>query len=490
METPSILKWRSAFFLAKTLKSLPGACFDLRRCLHNVPSLPDAIPADTEYIEGHSLWTNSGPNCSLKTRKEKPKRIYLSKLHATSVSASSSPNFRAWETNANNVVALLTLAERQGIPMMYGRHGPSIGPSPHPGAILDLDYASIQEKRWWKSMVSLGTGWSMAGTRISLWATGIDDDDKPPPTASEAACYLSRLCDAYDLSNQSSAALAAALTIPLHADISFFDPSEIELPQPTFATSATCSVSNRASAEFDLIDHLMTLSLSPWDPEVPCNFAGYWLLPIAASLQPIINQNKMEVLAKAMSPTIAGPLWLGLAICAAWTGAAASFLDHHQTRSSCDDTVSRANVWRLQHDCYQNYLDDGFSHTPPYGWPPFGHMRATDVELEIRDHLKCSRNWTYTQWQWSFSGTVDHGFSLDRASDRPSKEASRRYALIPSSEMHGQETMRKISEVATKTVFCMKLRSSTSGKSILLTSGVRQLVPVILIIYNDSRGHW
>ncbi|KAJ3459158.1 hypothetical protein MRS44_015231 [Fusarium solani] len=262
---------------------------------------------------------------------------------------------------------------------MYGRHGPSIGPSPHPGAILDLDYASIQEKRWWKSMVSLGTGWSMAGTRISLWAvsidnigvdveTGIDDDDKPPPTASEAACYLSRLCDAYDLSNQSSAALAAALTIPLHADISFFDPSEIELPQPTFATSATCSVSNRASAEFDLIDHLMTLSLSPW---------------------------------------VIGP-----------------------------------SLW-----------NDGFSHTPPYGWPPFGHMRATDVELEIRDHLKCSRNWTYTQWQWSFSGTVDHGFSLDRASDRPSKEASRRYALIPSSEMHGQETMRKISEVATKTVF-------------------------------------
>lgn len=221
--------------------------------------------------------------------------------------------------------------------MTYGRHGPSIGPSPHPGAILDLDYASIQEKRWWKSIVSLGTGWSMAGTRISLWAvsidnigvdveTGIDDDDKPPPTASEAACYLFRLCDAYDLGNQSSAALAAALTIPLHADISFFDPSEIELPQPTFATSATCSVSNRASAEFDLIDHLMTLSLSPWvigpslwsvfwDPEVPCNFAGYWLFPIAASLQPIINQNKMEVLAKAMSPTIAGPLWLGLAIC-------------------------------------------------------------------------------------------------------------------------------------------------------------------------------
>jgi hypothetical protein len=80
-------------------------------------------------------------------------------------------------------------------------------------------------------------------------------------------------------------------------------------------------------------------------------------------------------------------------------------------------------------------------------------MRATDVELEIRDHLTCSHNWTYTHWQRPFSGTVDHGFSMDSASDRPSKEASRRSAPIPSSEMHGQETMRKISEVATKAVF-------------------------------------
>lgn len=236
----------------------------------------------------------------------------------------------------------------------------------------------------------------------------------------------------------------------------------------------------------------MTLSLSPWvigpslwsvfwDPEVPCNFAGYWLLPIAASLQPIINQNKMEVLAKTMSATIAAPLWLGLAICgrgpvvdcilpsivklrdypffrpdidaAAWTGAATSFLDRHQTRPSYDDMVSRADVWRLRHDCYQNYLDDGFLHTPPYGWPPFGNMRATDVELEIRDHLTCSHNWTYTHWQWSFSGIVDHGFSRDRASDRPSKKPPRPSAPIPSSQMHGQETMRKISEVATKAVF-------------------------------------
>lgn len=265
----SVLKWRSAFFIAKTLKSLPRTCFDLRRCLQNVPALPDTIPADTEYIEGHSLWTNSDPNCDLKTKKESPKRISLSKLHTTSVSVSSSPNFQAWEANANNGLALLTLgwsyiltaslAERQGIPMVYGRHSSCTGPSPHPRAILDLDYASIEEKRWWKSIVSLGIGWSMAGTRISPWAvsvdnigvdveTDIDNDDKPPPTASEAACYLGRLCDAYDLGNQSSAALAAALTIPLHADISFFDPSEIELPQPTFTTSATCSVSNRAPA--------------------------------------------------------------------------------------------------------------------------------------------------------------------------------------------------------------------------------------------------
>ncbi|KAF9769962.1 hypothetical protein IL306_012542, partial [Fusarium sp. DS 682] len=92
-------------------------------------------------------------------------------------------------------------------------------------------------------------GWLMADKRISPWAIkvgdirieiqdGVESPPQGPPSAREAACYLSRFCDAYDLGSQSSAALAAALTIPLHANAAPFDPAEIELPIPTLATHA------------------------------------------------------------------------------------------------------------------------------------------------------------------------------------------------------------------------------------------------------------
>ncbi len=38
--------------------------------------------------------------------------------------------------------------------------------------------------------------------------------------------------------------------------------------------------------------------------------------------------------------------------------------------------VSRADVWRLRYDCHADYREiDDYSHTPLYGWPPFGKMR-------------------------------------------------------------------------------------------------------------------
>ncbi|PFH55368.1 hypothetical protein XA68_12054 [Ophiocordyceps unilateralis] len=177
-----------------------------------------------------------------------------------------------------------------------------------------------------------------------------------------------------------------------------------------------------------------------WNADVPCNSVGPWIAPIAAVLEPIINDNDMELLAQILSLNNATPLWLGVALCgrraiihsilpslielqdyphfrpsidaAAWTGLAQSFMDYHQTRPVMDGTVSRADVWRLRHDCSdQYYPDTAFSYTPPYGWPPFGRMRVIDVELEIRRHLTCSHEWKYTYWTWSLSDLTDAGFS-------------------------------------------------------------------------------
>ncbi|KAF5020425.1 hypothetical protein F66182_7552 [Fusarium sp. NRRL 66182] len=504
----SVSKWRSVLLRARSLTSIPGSSLDLGRCLDHIPSLPDTIPRDARWIEGYSTWRNTEPLCHLATRTEQKRRIFLTKLHVTSLSLSSSPNFRVWDKNANNGIALLTLgwsyilsaalAERQGLPLVYCE----ATPSSHPSTTLDLSYASPAEQRWWRAITARGVGWSMAN-KISPWAIKVGDigieiqdgveSPQGPPSAREAACYLSRLCDAYGLGSQSSAALAAALTIPLNANASPFDPAEIELPIPTFATRAVCPPPTSIPSDFRLIGYLMTLSLCPWvmgpalwsvfwDPDVPCNFTGAWVLPIAAALSPVINQNRMDLLAKAFSSSAVAPLWLGLAICgrqtvvdsiypslaklrdypffqpdinaAAWTGVAQSFLDCHQTRPCHDGMVSRADVWRLRHAYSQIYPDNEFSHTPPYGWPPFGQMRVTDVELEIRDHLAYSHNWIYSHWTWSLSGAVDYGFSVDaRDACRLSKETTLSSAPARNVEIKGHEAIREISERATKAIF-------------------------------------
>ncbi|KAI8680731.1 hypothetical protein NCS56_00479000 [Fusarium sp. Ph1] len=145
----------------------------------------------------------------------------------------------------------------------------------------------------------------------------------------------------------------------------------------------------------------------------------------------------MELLARVMSFSAMLPLWLGLAICgrrtiincilpsltklhsypfshpfidaAVWTGMAQSFMDFGLSGPSADGMAPRADVWRMRHDFSHLYSHETFSHSPPYGWPPFGSMRPEDIEIEIRGHLSCSHQWKYSHWTWSHSGEADTG---------------------------------------------------------------------------------
>ena len=510
----SISQWRSALFRAKSNDTLYSN-LDLRRCLLHVPELPKIIPS-SRWVEGHSAWSNSDPLCSLQTRRGRGKRVFLTKLHPTICAVSASASFRIWDTMINNGIALLVLgwayvlsaelAERQGLSMEYSSLHETFA-----AAALDLDYASPKELRWWKAIVTQGVGWSVVGGRVAPWAvsahdlgiqvSGVATGNQRPPTAREAACYLSRLCQAYDLGNQASAAIAAAITIPLHAHTAPVKSVRIELPRPSLTARVGCPHSADAPTEFNSIGYYMVLSLCPWaigsslwsvfwNPDVPCNAVGAWVLPIADLLEPIINNGDMELLAKVLSTNAVSPLWLGVALCGrgtiincilpsltklhdypffrpdpdavAWTGAAQSFLDGPQTPLKTDGTISRAVVWRLRHECYENYSDDAFSHPPPFGWAPFGRMQATDVELEIREHLSCSHEWRYTHWTWSL-GRIDRGFNMNGSytpqpltlSDhQPLTErwtaSSVRHAKTSESE---SEAVINASEIATKAIF-------------------------------------
>lgn len=234
----------------------------------------------------------------------------------------------------------------------------------------------------------------------------------------------------------------------MHSNRNSFKPSAITLPAPTLARSRL-PISSNYPPDFELLDHLMTLSLAPWalggsmwsifwEPGVPCLFAGAWTGPIVSVLEPIIQADDLELLAKILSFSKLAPFWLGVALCgrktvvrsipsslrelhdyphtlphlngAAWTGTRQSFMDAPQLGlTGPPESVSRADVWRLRHDCHGEYPYDEFWKTPRYGWPPFGTMRVADVELEIRQHVACTHVWRYDYWTWTLGGK-DSGF--------------------------------------------------------------------------------
>ncbi len=461
----SVSQWQLALRHAMLTPRFPESSYRLERLLYRVPSFPNDIPSCSVSIEGYSSWKSSDDSCSMKCKTEKGHLFYLRRRHPTTCTISTSDDFRLLEGSPNNGIALLvlgwayilnaSLVERQRLSLHYE---PLDSPS---GSVkINLDYALPQELTWWKAIVARGSAYSItADNRHSPWGVLVDSLDleivgeidvhHSPPTPRQAAGYLARLCSAYDLGDQCSAALAAALTLPLHRSTAPFGPVTIELPRPLLSIRVEPPGQAQYPTDFRHLGRYMTLSLSPsyfgsilWsvfsEPNVPCNFAGAWLGPIGDVLRPIVERNKLELLAKVLSFTNAAPLWLGLALCgpgkiiksiipfldklqafphtfasvdaAAWTGIPQSFMDFHPPGPYVQEgKISRADVWRLRHDCHKNYEDDSFSATPPHGWPPFGTMRYEDVELELHGHLDCSHQWEYDFWTWLPSGITDTG---------------------------------------------------------------------------------
>ncbi|OAA63255.1 hypothetical protein SPI_03418 [Niveomyces insectorum RCEF 264] len=428
----SHLHWQKALARAE---SLPGtaasASLNVKCVLYRTPCLPSSIPSEIDRISGFTRWRSMSKRCRRQTKQESEESFYLRQSHRIICTVSPSQGFANWDGTPHNGVALLalgwayvfsaSLAERQSLSMEYGmmRHDKSPSPS---RAMVCLDYATPDERMWWKAVTAQGVGWSIAGDQGSPWGVHIqdiglviadasDDGDSdgsdnvplPPPTARQAAHYLARLCAIYRLERQCSAALAAVLTFPLHTSKHFRQSATISLPQPrlpvrvdTFDVSLTdCSLPD----EFEHLGYYMALSLSPrilgpsmwsifWEPDVPCNLAGAWVQPAFSVLKPILTDAAdLELLAKVLSFTRAAPLWLGVALCghcrvvqsilpylttlqpyphtipnmtaAAWTGLPSSFLHAYpSTRYVRGSMVPRAQVWRLRHDFHTEYPED------------------------------------------------------------------------------------------------------------------------------------
>jgi hypothetical protein len=161
-----------------------------------------------------------------------------------------------------------SLAKRQRLSLHYK---PLDGPCK--SVKINLDYALPQELTWWKAIVVRGSAYSIAADdRYSPWRVLIDSLDLEivgeidvhysPLTASQAAGYFARLCAAYDLKNQCSIALAAALTLPLHRNTAPFSLVTIELPRPLLSVRVKLPGQGEYPSDIKHLDRYITLSLS------------------------------------------------------------------------------------------------------------------------------------------------------------------------------------------------------------------------------------
>lgn len=320
------------------------------------------------------------------------------------------------------------------------------------------------------------------------------------PRAKTAATYLARFCAAYNLGDQVEAAFAAALCIPTRSSCEPFNQklNRITLPLVSLPSSPDLPESYENLPPYlESLSYFMTLSLSSnvsraflesvlWQPDVPCNLAGWVLQAAYKVLGPVIQSEDYELLAKVLSGTNAAPLWLGSAVCnwmypldfcmksgdnfsrmtaevAPWTGIARSFFDIESPGPYLkpNDMISRADVWRLRHDCAHEYLgDEDYRITSPLPWRPFGFMHSKDAEVEIQDHIKCSHQWKYQFWTWLLPPThiSDNGYTIESCQPRspmplPLANMDNQKRGLEVIDEENMEVMRRISRNVTRRVF-------------------------------------
>ncbi|KAI1642167.1 uncharacterized protein F4817DRAFT_369646 [Daldinia loculata] len=410
----------------------------------------------------------------------------------------------------------MSLAERQGLHLhlKYLRSNPrrdsSSCASSDPLRRIELAYATDQEVAWWKLISTPGRPqlgkkergphlpWTLLledVCSLEIIGSGVASELAELPTAAIAATYLARFCAACGLGDQNSAAFAAALALPSRSFRSTYTllPT-ITLPAVSLPPSVNLSGSyDTYPPHFESLSYFMTLSLSihtfgaclesvVWEPGIDCNVAGAVTRAISKILDPIYESRDYELLAKVLSSTKAAPLWLGVSLCnwgyplracleygdtytikweeiAPWTGISQSFLDLENQGPYLreDDTVTRANVWRLRHDCFNNYTDESYHKIPNNPWPPFGFMRSKDVDMELQSHLRCSHHWKYQHWTWLVPGSIrDKGYTTHQRNPEPPMPLPLENISIGDETVVDEEDMEaicRISKYTAKNVF-------------------------------------
>ncbi|RSL98174.1 hypothetical protein CDV31_012708 [Fusarium ambrosium] len=321
--------------------------------------------------------------------------------------------------------------------------------------VVSVNLGQVEESaiNWWKSILTEENGWdanicSSKGVLHSPWTVKLASEQRfvvtdSPTTPNSAAKhtlvssttslrYLSDYCDLHNIHDQSRAALAAALSIPLAK----YDNRQIELAIPTLLGKSDRKdngprISLLAIEANHQLDRLLTLSCNPrglkalldsifFEPDVETNICGIWLQGSFAFLDALQDPHQLLRAVMKRDPEL-GFLWLGAFLTgahnrclreargawwpvdlssAAWTGTFASFIQAPVLL----DTVNRGKISRAD-ECRLLYLSHGIDYTTPplFPFPPFGYTVIEDTNLDVREHALCGMHHglEYLCFTWS-----------------------------------------------------------------------------------------
>lgn len=479
--------WAALWHIAAAPNHLQYQLSSLCSVFPNHPYFPERLKVDASFsnaaiVKGRTTWRTSRGTCDLESFQEEMVFPVASNCPTTIVFSSGphpTSSFLNHVERESTHVTILVLAWAYILSARWAELIPGAGISGYhshqaylksvngPNGLKDdedcvvVDVGDVDDAaaRWWAAVLAADRGWeasirSDTGALLcSPWSirtekrphftmsTNIEPSsatqNSHPASFSTAIHYLSEYCRLHNIAEQSQAALAAALLIP----VAKFDNRRIKLPVPQLPRKTTRSPEKPQSLPSrDIgprqLDRLLTLSCNArgvksllnsifFEPDVPCNSCGAWLQGSFAFLDSDKARDPRVLLSTFMErdPGL-GFLWLGAFItgaeerclrearmgwwkvdisAAAWTGTHASFIQEPVTKASPDaPEISRVDECRLM------FLSHEPDHAVPplFPFPPFGCTAMEDTNLDVRRHARCSaaHGLEYNCFTWDCQG--------------------------------------------------------------------------------------
>lgn len=506
----------------------------------NHPYFPERLKVDksfsiTAIVKGRTTWTTSRGPCDLSSFHEEMV-LHVAATSPTTIGFSSGPHsttgFENHAARERPHVPILVLAWAYILSARWAElipgatisyhisHQAQLNSGNRPNGLEDdgnsvvVDIGDVDDAaaRWWTAVLAADGGWDASirsdtgvhlcspwsirtqqGPNFTVFANvqpGSVTKNSRSASFSTAIRYLSEYCHHHDVAEQSQAALAAALLIP----VAKFDSRRIKLPisrlpRKTPRSQEKPQVLPSWDMEPRQLDRLLTLSCNArgvkallnsvfFEPDVPCNSCGAWLQGSFAFLDSEKAENPSVLLNTFMErdPGL-GFLWLGAFItgaeerclqearmgwwkldisAAAWTGTLASFIQEPVTKAPPGaQEISRADECRLM------YLSHEPDHAVPPLFPfaPFGCTAMEDTDLDVRRHARCSAahglEYSCFTWDCQDGKKVEQGKNgtlatpIRAKAGKPSFNSNNSFAV----DYDSLDPEDEVSEMVTRNVF-------------------------------------